>query len=170
MHKCITLLRWVWLSLPLYFSLLVSSPPYSSFPPTPLIGLLLSPTVSIQWMEQGFFIFSLVPCTAFQFLEVEARLQRQTLPLLPHRNYWQEENKLWDTHTKTKKGTCTLQVQALCSLSGRQEIRGLLLVFVFNHSCWTGSDCLWRVWPKEGQRIYSKLAHYSWTDTMLAWL
>lgn len=70
------------------------------------------------------------------------------------------KNTNYETHVKTKKWACTHQVQALNSLSGRQEIRGLLLVLVFNHHSCIGSNCWWLVWPErqEGHRIYSKLA------------
>lgn len=129
MHECITLLFSVWLPLPLYFSSLVSSPLCTP----PLTGCSLSPSVSIQWMEHSFFIFSLVTCVPLSNLKWEQGCP-PTLKLPV-----KKPPTTHDSHTMTRAHT--LQVSALSGLSGRQEIRGLLLSLSLIKRCWTASDC-----------------------------
>lgn len=69
-----------------------------------------------------------------QRLEVEARLQKRTLaPLTCENNYKKKQHKR-SANDHTRTDVKRLQVQALGSLSGRQEIRGLLPVVVFNQA------------------------------------
>lgn len=143
----------VCLSLALYFSLSASSTSIL-FPSlcrslSLSISFSLRPTVSIQWMERRFFIFSLHSLAQLSgtWSESEAAKSERSLPRAPK---W-----LWKTHTVHKWSHThihTLQVQALVSWSGRKEIRGLLPVVVLIKRCWIGYASCWGDLRREGHK------------------
>jgi len=104
MHKCITLFCSVWLPISLYFSLPISPPLYFSSIFLSPFCLPLSPSVSIQWMEQSFLIFSLVSSTPLSNLKRKrgCKIKRS----LPRTQKLLSKTQMIG-HTQTKKDSHT---------------------------------------------------------------
>lgn len=139
MHKCITLFCRVRLSPPfVFFPYLVPNlSTFLSIPPLAFLSLSLAlcPTVSIQWMEQRFLVFSLLSRTALSDLKWKRGCKSErSHPSHVKITVKKTKNHKRSANDHTRRDIKRLQVQALGSLSGRQEIRGLLLVVVFNQA------------------------------------